>query len=92
MFSGLGTQEMVLLGVIALMLFGSRLPEIARKLGGTYRDMRKKVDDFQREFRDWDKVDDSPAQNLTYSPPDEDKPQRKAPTTPKFTPPPADDD
>ncbi len=46
----IGTQEMVMLGIVALMLFGSRLPEVARNLGGTYRGLKKSVDEFKREF------------------------------------------
>lgn len=46
MISGLGYQEMLLFGVIALMLFGSRLPEVARNFGRTYRELRRKVDEF----------------------------------------------
>jgi sec-independent protein translocase protein TatA len=49
-FGGVGTTEMFLLGIVALMLFGSRLPEVARKMGGTYRGLKKSVDEFKREF------------------------------------------
>jgi sec-independent protein translocase protein TatA len=48
---GLGYSEMVLFGIIALVLFGSRLPEVARSLGGSYRELRKSVSEFQREFQ-----------------------------------------
>ncbi|HBE72197.1 MAG TPA: twin-arginine translocation protein, TatA/E family subunit [Planctomycetaceae bacterium] len=93
MFNGLGTTEMMLLGVIALLLFGSRLPEIARRFGATYRDLRGKVDEFQREFRDWDKEDTSTSSRPTsYLSPPEDEPKKSEPTTPKFVPPPEDDD
>ena len=44
MFGGIGTGEMVLMGVVALMLFGSRLPEVARNLGGTYRQLKRSVE------------------------------------------------
>lgn len=87
MFSSFGYTEMVLFGIIALMLFGSRLPEVARNFGQTYKQLRSKVDEFQREFRDWDKTD-VPASRPTYT----DDQERIAPTTPKFIPPPADDD
>lgn len=94
MFNGLGTTEMMLLGVIALLLFGSRLPEMARRFGATYRDLRGKVDEFQREFRDWDKEDPSSTSNrpTSYLSPPEDEPKKTEPTTPKFVPPPEDDD
>ena len=93
MFNGLGTSEMVLLGIVALLLFGSKLPEMARKFGATYRELRGKVDDFQREFRDWDPEDSAgsaPAKSYLQS--DEEEPKKSEPTTPKFVPPPDDDD
>ena len=88
MFSGLGYTEMMFFGVIAVLLFGARLPEVARNFGRTYRDMRRKVEEFQREFRDWDK-DDQPSQTRSYSKPDEDI-ERSAPKAPRFIPPPSD--
>ncbi len=51
MFSGIGTFEMLLFGVVALLLFGAKLPEVARNLGGTYRGLKRSVDDFKREFQ-----------------------------------------
>lgn len=51
MFNGIGTFEMMLFGVLALLLFGSKLPEVARNLGGTYRGLKKSVDEFKREFQ-----------------------------------------
>jgi len=91
MFSSFGYTEMLLFGVIALMLFGSRLPDVARNFGRTYRELRKKVDDFQREFRDWDKPEPTPHKALpSYNAEDEVK--RSEPSAPKFTPPVDDDD
>ena len=43
MFSGIGTFEMMLFGVVALLLFGAKLPEVARNLGGTYRGLKRSV-------------------------------------------------
>ncbi len=91
MFSGLCYTEMALFGIIALMLFGSRLPDVARNFGRTYKELRKKVDEFQREFRDWDKADAPTTSSLPkYTP--EDDVARVEPSAPKFTPPPSDDD
>ncbi len=89
MFSGLGYTEMLLFGVIALMLFGSRLPEVARNFGGTYKELRRKVDEFQREFRDWDRQEPSALKKPTFTP---DEVEKIEPSAPKFTPPPADED
>lgn len=89
MFSGLGYTEMILFGVIALMLFGSRLPEVARNFGATYKQLRGKVDEFQREFRDWDRTDTPPTRPKFH---DEDDVQKIEHKSPKFTPPPPEDD
>ncbi len=45
---------MMAFGVIALMLFGSKLPEVARNFGASYRELRKHLDSFQREFQNWE--------------------------------------
>lgn len=89
--SSFGYTEMIALGVIALLLFGSRLPEVARNFGQTYRQLRSKVDEFQREFREWEREDSKPkpTQNLPRYDQDED---RAEPKSPKFTPPPPEDD
>lgn len=92
MFSSFGYTEMLIFGTIALLLFGSRLPDVARNFGRGYREVRKKVDDLQREFRDWDKPD--PVQTPSkpfFSVQDEDEPSKNAPSAPKFVPPRDDD-
>lgn len=89
-FSSFGYTEMIALGVIALLLFGSRLPEVARNFGQTYRQLRGKVDEFQREFRDWEREDSQPKQPSYRE--NEEEENRSVPKSPKFTPPPADDD
>jgi sec-independent protein translocase protein TatA len=85
MLSGIGGFEMVLVGIIALMLFGAKLPEVARNLGGTYRGLKRSVDDFKREFQVAD----------TYEPripriEKQDEPESAESSAPKFTPPPND--
>lgn len=86
MFGGIGTFEMVAFGVLALMLFGAKLPEVARNLGGTYRSLKKNVDEFKREFQAVE----------TYEPkarptvPEDDNPPLDE-SAPKFTPPPSSD-
>ena len=87
MFSGLGYTEMILIGVIALMLFGSRLPDIARNFGQTYRQLRSKVDEFQREFREWERMDTTPTRPSN----DVEEAERVEPQSPKFIPPPPED-
>ena len=86
MFNGIGGFEMVLFGIVALMLFGSKLPEVARNLGGTYRGLKKNVDEFKREFQAVE----------TYEPKQfriekQDEPESAVSSAPKFTPPPESD-
>jgi len=80
---GLGYTEMLLFGIVALMLFGSKLPEVARSLGGTYRQVRKSMDDFQREFHGLGQLDASPPKK-TYT---EEEPTESTTNAPRFTPP-----
>ncbi len=47
MFSGIGVAELVMLGVIAVLLFGKRLPEVARNIGRGYGEMRKGLTELQ---------------------------------------------
>jgi sec-independent protein translocase protein TatA len=47
---GVGTQELLVILLVVLLLFGGRrLPELARTLGNGVRDFRKAVRDVQRE-------------------------------------------
>jgi sec-independent protein translocase protein TatA len=85
MLSGIGTFEMALFGIIALMLFGSKLPEVARNLGGTYRGLKRSVDEFKREFQAVETYEPKP--NRIAS---DDPPESRETDAPKFTPPPPD--
>ena len=39
-FGGMGMMEVMVIGGIAVMLFGKNLPSVARKFGKTYREVR----------------------------------------------------
>jgi sec-independent protein translocase protein TatA len=41
----------VVIGVIAVILFGGNLPDVARKVGGSYREFRRGLNDMQQQFR-----------------------------------------
>ena len=44
----IGTQELILIGIVALIVFGPRkLPEMARKAGGLMRELRSVSNDFK---------------------------------------------
>lgn len=51
LFAFLGTQEIVVVLVIALIVFGpQKLPEIGRQVGSAMRELRKMTGDVQRAF------------------------------------------
>jgi sec-independent protein translocase protein TatA len=81
---GVGTSEMVLVGIVALMLFGSRLPEVARKMGGTYRGLKRSVDDFKKEFEAIDHYE--PPRPKPFQKEDSELDESST-DAPKFTPP-----
>lgn len=63
-----GLQEMVLIGVIALLVFGpSKLPELGRMVGRAMREFRRASDDFRQtvetnlHMNDVDPVVEEPA-------------------------------
>ncbi len=85
---GLSPFEMMVIGVIAVVLFGGSLPDVARKAGGFYREFRTKINEVQREFRAAE-YEASRAMN-PYEPSQVDEDEDDAssePAAPKFTPP-----
>ncbi len=44
---GIGFQEIVVIAVVAVILFGSRLPDVARSLGASYQQFRKGLSEIQ---------------------------------------------
>jgi sec-independent protein translocase protein TatA len=47
---GLGPLEIVLIGAIAVMLYGKRLPEVGRTFGKTVGDLRRQWQTLSREL------------------------------------------
>ncbi|MEZ6092762.1 MAG: twin-arginine translocase TatA/TatE family subunit [Pirellulaceae bacterium] len=48
---GIGFAEMLVIAVLAVVLFGSRLPEVARNFGRSYTQFRKGLSDIQSSFK-----------------------------------------
>ena len=47
---GLGTQELLIILVIVLVLFGAnRLPDLARSLGGSLKEFKKGMNDVTKD-------------------------------------------
>ncbi|MEM8679756.1 MAG: twin-arginine translocase TatA/TatE family subunit [Planctomycetota bacterium] len=82
---GLGFFELMVVGMIAVMLFGKRLPEVAKSLGKSYQQFRRGLEDVQREVNRTVRSTESTfreATAVTYEEEDYEKP-----STPKFEPP-----
>ena len=48
---GVGVQEMVLIGLLFLVIFGpSKLPQMAQDLGGFVNEDRRSVEEFEEEI------------------------------------------
>ena len=60
----------MIVGVVAILLFGKNLPEMAKKFGGMYREFRKGLDDLraQVDFTDtFNSAPTKPKPRKTYS-------------------------
>jgi len=81
-FGSLGPQEMIIVGIIALLLFGKRLPEVARSLG-------KGVVEFKKGLHGIEDGISSSTYSSSYSQPTRPVPaeERNETTAPKFEPP-----
>ena len=80
----MGPQELVIIGVLAVVMFGKNLPDVAKKLGRTYRDFRKGLSDMQAQFN---LDDDEPRPARSSSVYNDDYEDFELPETPKFQPP-----
>ncbi len=47
---GIGNTELLILGIIALLLFGNRLPSVMRSLGSGVSEFKRGLDDVNREI------------------------------------------
>lgn len=82
---GLGFQELIIIGIVAVLLFGKRLPEVARSMGKSYNQFRRGLSDIQSDLDIASQT--SPPSYEEYRRSIDD--QNDEPTAPKFEPPPA---
>jgi len=70
-FAGIGTTELIIILVIAVLIFGRRLPEIARGLGKSITEFKKGIkdteDDIRKSLDESDKIADDHAKKNTSS-------------------------
>ncbi len=87
---GLSPFELVVIGVIAVILFGGNLPDVVRKLGGSYREFRRGLNEVQQQFRmaeyEAKKTLSSLDEPIAKKSADEED-DTPGPSAPKFTPP-----
>ena len=83
-FFGLpGGTEIIVIGIIALLLFGSRLPKVAKSMGKSIVEFKKGIKGVQDESDD--ASDDAPPSSVddaSSSPVDEDSPPHRPAMTP----------
>ncbi len=86
---GFSMFEMAAIGVIAVVLFGGNLPEVARKLGGSYRELRRSLSEVQQQFRmaEHEVTKGMSLDDQSKIDTDEDEEESREPSVPKFTPP-----
>jgi sec-independent protein translocase protein TatA len=48
---GIGPTELLIVGIIAVILFGNRLPTVARSLGKSLNEFKRGMHDFESEMR-----------------------------------------
>ena len=75
-------EHMLIFGVIAILLFGSRLPTVARSLGRSLSEFKKGMGDLEQDFKS--SIYSEPKQRVTYSSSNE---QTEQPAGPRFEPP-----
>lgn len=78
-----GPGEIAVIGVIAVLMFGKNLPEVAKKLGKSYKQFRKGLADMQAQIN----LDDDGPSSSSPSYYSNDYDDYEAPTAPKFDPP-----
>jgi sec-independent protein translocase protein TatA len=62
---GLGPGELLVVGIVALIVFGSRLPEVARSLGKGVVEFRKGLRDIEEDIQR--EPSSKPSQELNYT-------------------------
>jgi len=77
---GLSPVELLVIGGLAVLLFGSRLPSVARSLGKSMTEFKRGLTDIQDEVRS---VDRAPVKSSRFHEIDD----RDEATAPKFEPP-----
>ncbi|MGC3970975.1 MAG: twin-arginine translocase TatA/TatE family subunit [Pirellulales bacterium] len=86
---GLGPMEMIIVGIIAILLFGNRLPEVAKSIGKGFGEFKKGMSGIEDDLNSASRSSYSSASYNATSRPARAIEDREEATAPKFEPPPA---
>ncbi len=84
---GVGTSEWLIIGVVAVLLFGKRLPEVGRSLGKSLMEFKKGMAGIEDEIRNAGNISSTGTSSRTSTPRYQELDERDEPTAPKFEPP-----
>lgn len=85
LFAFISVPTMIVLGVVAVLIFGRRLPEIAKALGKSLTEFKKGAHGLESGFDDIANPSSPPPAAQTSAPAEAIRPpQRVAPAAPKF--------
>ena len=85
---GIGLPEMIILGVIGVLLFGKRLPEVGRQLGKGLSEFKRGMQGIESEINSVMDATDYPSYSSSaHSGYDEMEDDYQEPAAPKFEPP-----
>jgi len=75
---GIGTPELLIFGIIGVILFGGRLPSVARSLGKSIVEFKKGMSDIENDVKS--SIYSEPVARVGYD-------EHAQPTGPRFEPP-----
>jgi sec-independent protein translocase protein TatA len=84
---GIGPTEMVIVGIVAVLLFGKRLPEVGRSLGKGLVEFKKGIRGIEDELHSATNLSSRPPARSSTPPKFNDIDDRDEATAPKFEPP-----
>ena len=78
---GLSAVHMLIFGIVAILLFGNRLPSVARSLGRSLVEFKKGMNELENEFKSSVYSEPTTTPRVTYSN------DHSEPAAPRFEPP-----